>query len=189
MKAFFLNGLQGAGKGAQGMFLARLGFKQLVASEALEAAPEELKHEITSYVSAGQLVPDEITVRALTDYLEDVTNPGDNIVLDGYMRTPGQAEAMLEYLEKLGYEVTVFLLVLPDKEAMKRALERGRPDDTEAKLKVRFKGYYDHIGSVLATVVRRGYSIYTINTSGPAEGIHRMICKVGEVEVKEVVLK
>ncbi len=182
MQGFFFIGLQGAGKGAQGMLLKRLGFKQLVASEALEAAPNDLKHEITSYVSAGQLVPDEITVRALTDYLEDRTTPSDNIVLDGYMRTPGQAEAMLVYLEELGYDITVFVLVLPDAIALKRALDRGRPDDTEDKLKVRFQGYYDHIGSVLATVVRRGYSIHTVDTSGAAEQIHEKICRIAKLD-------
>ncbi len=187
MKAFFLIGLQGSGKGAQGILLKDRGFKQLVASDALEAAPDDLKHEITSCVSAGQLVPDEITVRALKNYLEDKTAHSDDIVLDGYMRTSGQAEAMLIYLEELRYDITVFILVLPDAEAFKRALQRGRLDDTEEKLKVRFRGYYDHIGSVLATVVRRGYTIHTVNTAGSAEQIHESICRIAKFETRQTV--
>ncbi|MCX6703653.1 MAG: nucleoside monophosphate kinase [Candidatus Zambryskibacteria bacterium] len=181
MRAFFLIGLQGSGKGVQGTLLTQIGFKQLVASKALESAPTDVKDEITSLVSAGQLVPDEITVRALTEYLEDKTTPSDDIVLDGYMRTPGQTDAMLTYLEKMGYDITVFVLVLPDEIAVRRALLRNRADDTPEKLKVRFKGYYDHIGSVLATVVRRGYSVHTVDTSGYPEHIFQSICKIARL--------
>ncbi len=181
MKAWFFNGLQGSGKGKQGEFLEALSFKRVVASEALaEKEKNDLSYqqEVNGYISSGLLVPDEITVNAIKDYLQDRTTPMDNIVLDGCMRTAGQAEGMIQYLEDMGYSITVFLFVLPEETAVERALLRRRKDDTPEKLKVRFKGYYDHLGSVLATVVQRGYSIHVINTAGTPESIHLEICKI-----------
>ncbi len=178
VKAVFLSGLQGSGKGMQGALLAKRGFKHLVASDALgfmQTEDDGFRNEVSAYVSGGILVPDDITLKALKGYLQAKTSPADNVILDGYMRTAPQADGMISYLQDMGYDIFVILLVLDEKTASERALLRGRKDDTPEKLKVRFQGYYDHIGSVLATVVKYGHSIHVVNTTGAPEGIHERI--------------
>lgn len=179
MKAVFLSGLQGSGKGVQGGMLAEKGFKHLIASDALgfmQSRDDSFRNEVSGFVSAGILVPDEITLKALKGYVEEKASPADNLVLDGYMRTATQADGMISYLQSLGYEILVVLLRVDEDTAFERALSRGRTDDTPEKLKVRFQGYYDHIGAVLAAIVQHGHSVHVVNTARSPQEIHEHIC-------------
>ena len=93
-------GAPGAGKGTQARLLQeRLKLPQISTGDmfrSLKEAQTPLAVEVRALMAAGQLVPDEVTMRVVK---ERTAQPDcrDGYILDGYPRTPAQA-AMLEQL-------------------------------------------------------------------------------------------
>lgn len=121
-------GPPGAGKGTQACLLeARRGLTHISTGDLLrEAMSEEtpLGEKARSYVEAGELVPDAV-VRKLAERAiaeEDY----DDFVLDGYPRTPRQAEWLTAFLEEHDAPLhAVLSLQVPD-EILVRRLSRRR---------------------------------------------------------------
>jgi adenylate kinase len=92
-----LLGAPGAGKGTQAPLLAaRLGIPVVATGDLFRAAVRDgtpLGQEARRYMDAGQLVPDEITVRLLLDRLCK-PDAGGGVILDGFPRTGVQAGAL-----------------------------------------------------------------------------------------------
>lgn len=115
MNVVVLLGAPGAGKGTQAPLLAeRLGIPVVATGDLFRAAVRDgtpLGVEARRYMDAGQLVPDEITVRLL---LERLGRPdaADGVILDGFPRTGVQAEALDVALA--GREAKVSAAVLVD---------------------------------------------------------------------------
>ena len=75
-----------------------------------------------SYISKGNLVPDEVTNDLVENRLceKDVQ---DGIILDGYPRTPNQAKRLDEMLAKKGKKVDLVIsLSTPEEEIIERVL-------------------------------------------------------------------
>ena len=93
-------GAPGAGKGTQARLLhERLNLPQISTGDmfrALKEAQTPLAAEVRGLMEAGQLVPDDLTVRVVR---ERTAQPDcrNGYILDGFPRTPAQA-AMLEKL-------------------------------------------------------------------------------------------
>lgn len=93
-------GAPGAGKGTQARLLqGRLSLPQISTGDmfrALKDAQSPLASEVRALMEAGQLVPDDVTIRVVRERTarDDCRN---GYILDGYPRTPAQA-AMLETL-------------------------------------------------------------------------------------------
>lgn len=86
-----------------------------------------------SYISKGQLVPDEVTIDLVKNRLkdEDVQN---GIILDGFPRTVKQAEVLDEILEKEGKKVdAVINLTTPEEEIIERIVSRRVCSNQECK--------------------------------------------------------
>ena len=109
-----LLGLPGAGKGTQAKVLAqRHGLLHVSTGDMFrEAAAEgsELGKRAQEYMSAGQLVPDEVTIGML---LERVARPdaAAGIMLDGFPRTIPQAEALDRALADGGTGIDAVLYI------------------------------------------------------------------------------
>jgi len=119
-----LLGAPGAGKGTQAPLLAdRLGIPVVATGDLFRAAVRDgtpLGMEARRYMDAGQLVPDEITVRLL---LERLGHPDAavGVILDGFPRTAVQAEALDEALDGRGARVSAAVLVdVPAEELIRR---------------------------------------------------------------------
>lgn len=93
-------GAPGAGKGTQARLLhERLNLPQISTGDmfrALKDAQTPLAAEVKALMAAGQLVPDNVTIRVVRERTaqDDCKN---GYILDGFPRTPAQA-AMLEQL-------------------------------------------------------------------------------------------
>lgn len=93
-------GAPGAGKGTQARLLhGRLNLPQVSTGDmfrALKDAQTPLAAEVRALMEAGQLVPDDVTIRVVRERTarDDCRN---GYILDGYPRTPAQA-SMLETL-------------------------------------------------------------------------------------------
>jgi adenylate kinase len=99
-KIIVLMGAPGAGKGTQARLLQeRLNLPQISTGDmfrALKDAHTPLAAEVRALMVAGQLVPDDVTIRVVRERTAQ-DDCRDGYILDGFPRTPAQA-AMLEKL-------------------------------------------------------------------------------------------
>lgn len=123
MKIIML-GAPGAGKGTQAKMIAKeYGIPHISTGDIFRANIKEgteLGKEAKTYMDAGQLVPDELTVKILLDRVakDDCKN---GYVLDGFPRTIPQAEVLDEALNKLGDKIDFAIDVdVPDENIVKR---------------------------------------------------------------------
>jgi len=107
-------GAPGAGKGTQAERLAELMHLPHISTGRLfrDAVSGELPlgSRVRSYVEAGSLVPDEVTVKVVDEriHMDDAIS---GAILDGFPRTCAQAEALDEILARHGEAVTAALYV------------------------------------------------------------------------------
>ncbi len=91
----------------------------------------ELGKLANTYISKGQLVPDEVTIDIVKDRLswEDSKN---GVILDGFPRTLEQAKALDEILMEQGKKVNVVPeLIVPDDVIIDRILNRATCSNKE----------------------------------------------------------
>jgi adenylate kinase len=124
MQVVILLGAPGAGKGTQAPLLAtRLGVPIVATGDLFRAAVRDgtpLGIEARHYMDAGQLVPDDITVRLLLDRLARADADG-GVILDGFPRTDVQARALDDALAGRDSAVRVAVLVdVPTEELIRR---------------------------------------------------------------------
>jgi adenylate kinase len=93
----------------------------------------EIGELINSYISKGNLVPDEIVLRMLKERLEepDVKN---GAILDGFIRTVAQAEAFDKMLEEKNDKIDIVVnLETPEDEILERIVNRRVCTNKECK--------------------------------------------------------
>lgn len=121
-------GAQGTGKGTvAGIISQKTGIEQLSTGEIFRKNIKEqtpLGIEANKYISKGNLVPDEITIPMVTEYLDsDISKNG--IILDGFPRTMNQAIKLDEILEQRGKKVDLVInLTTPKEEIIERLITR-----------------------------------------------------------------
>ncbi|TAK02947.1 MAG: adenylate kinase [Chloroflexota bacterium] len=109
-----LLGAPGAGKGTQAAVLRdRLGIPHVATGDlfrtALRAATP-IGLEAKAYMDAGQLVPDDVTIRMLEERLGR-PDAAAGAILDGFPRTAVQARALDAFLAARGGRVDAALLI------------------------------------------------------------------------------
>jgi adenylate kinase len=115
-KIIVLMGAPGAGKGTQARLLQeRLGLPQISTGDmfrALLKTETPLAEELRPILSAGALVPDELTIRVVR---ERTGQPDcrDGYVLDGFPRTPVQAEMLERLATEQGHTLCAALVDVP----------------------------------------------------------------------------
>jgi len=119
-----LLGPPGAGKGTQARMLAELaGVPQIASGDLLREAVRDgtaLGRQARSYMDRGELVPDELVVKLISERLaRPDARPG--FILDGFPRNAAQAEILATMLRQNGIAIdkTVAIMV-PDEEIVGR---------------------------------------------------------------------
>ncbi|MFI6371762.1 adenylate kinase [Streptomyces sp. NPDC050546] len=123
-----LVGPPGAGKGTQAAFLARnLSIPHISTGDLFRAnisQQTELGKLAKSYMDAGNLVPDEVTIAMAKDRMEQ-QDAENGFLLDGFPRNVSQAEALDELLETESMQLDAVLdLEVPEDEVVKRIAGR-----------------------------------------------------------------
>jgi adenylate kinase len=115
-KIVVLMGAPGAGKGTQARLLQeRHGLPQISTGDmfrALKNADTPLAREVQEIMSAGTLVPDDLTIRIV----QDRTNQDDcknGYILDGFPRTTAQAEKLEDLAKEQGHELQAISVDVP----------------------------------------------------------------------------
>lgn len=97
-----LLGAPGAGKGTQAEKIKEhYGMIHLSTGDLLRAAVKEgtdLGHLAKEYMDAGKLVPDDVILGIISDFLQE--HEGDGILFDGFPRTVAQAEGLDRLLQE-----------------------------------------------------------------------------------------
>lgn len=140
-----LVGPPGAGKGTQAARLAeRLDAPHISTGDIFRENMKnetELGQEAQRYVDAGDLVPDEVTVKMVKDRLAQ-PDAAEGFLLDGFPRNTAQAQELETVLGDLGQRLdAVLVFEVEDEELVKRLTSRGRSDDTEETIRHRQEVY------------------------------------------------
>ncbi len=176
-----LLGPPGAGKGTQAEFIAgRLGVPAISTGDIFRAnvsGQTELGRKAKTYMDAGELVPDEVTVAMVKGRLAE-PDAEAGFLLDGFPRTIAQAEQLRSSLSELGQSLDrVLELVVEEDELVRRLSGRRMLVDGEMVQRDDDK----------PETVRRRLHVYQEQTaplSGfyESEGLLARIDAIGEVE-------
>lgn len=147
-----LFGAPGSGKGTQSeKLIEKYGLHHISTGEVLRKHIKdgsELGKTADSYISKGQLIPDDLMIDILRDELEKIIKDSKGVIFDGFPRTIPQAEALEKMLEEMGVELHgVVGLEVPEAELVERMLQRGkqtgREDDNVETINNRLRVYHN----------------------------------------------
>lgn len=130
-------GAQGTGKGTVAGFISQeMGWPQISTGDIFRkniSEKTELGIIADSYISKGNLVPDEITVPLVKKRLAQ-PDAQEGAILDGFPRTLAQAEALDEMLAEVGKKVDLVInLTTPREEIIERMITRRVCTNQECK--------------------------------------------------------
>ena len=177
-------GAPGSGKGTQSkMIVERYGFDYISTGDMLRQAisqGSELGRTAKEYIDRGQLVPDDLIVRLIADFL-DGKHGSKGVIFDGFPRTLKQAEALKTMLNERGTDIHVLLdLQVEDEELVKRLLERGkisgRSDDNPETIKARLDVYHTQTAPLATYYIGEGKHV-AIKGIGRIEEIFERIAE------------
>lgn len=137
-----LMGLPGAGKGTQAEKIVEVyGIPHISTGDMFRAAIKEgteLGLKAKSYMDAGNLVPDEVTIGIVRERLsKEDCNKG--FLLDGFPRTVAQAEALESMLASLDRKLdSVIYVDVPKEELFERLTGRWVSPTSGASYHVKF---------------------------------------------------
>lgn len=132
------------------MIIKQYGLDHISTGDVLRAEIKEqteLGKIAESYISKGQLVPDELIIDMLAKVLDSKAN-SKGVIFDGFPRTIPQARALKKMLNERGTDVSVMLnLEVAEEELIQRLLKRGevsgRSDDNLETIKSRLDVYHN----------------------------------------------
>jgi len=143
-------GPPGAGKGTQSAkLLDNYNLTHLSTGDVFRSnikGETELGLLAKSYIDKGELVPDEVTIAMVKDFVQQHAD-STGFIFDGFPRTISQGEALSEILAEHNEKIDIVLaLEVDEDELVKRLLERGKisgraDDQDEGTIRNRFKEY------------------------------------------------
>jgi adenylate kinase len=159
-----LLGPQGSGKGTQAKRIqAEYGIPHIATGDMLRAAMAdgtELGRRVKPIVDSGQLVPDDLMIELIRERLGE-PDAEAGFVLDGFPRTPAQADALDAMLDEIDRGLSiVFEFQLSDDAATERLLRRseleGRADDEPEAIAKRLALYHEQTEPLVGHYRLRG---------------------------------
>jgi adenylate kinase len=198
-----LLGPPASGKGTQAKLLSqRLGLRHIATGDILREAIRQgtpAGQRAAPYVTSGQLVPDDLVNDIVRELFTGEQRP-DRFVMDGYPRTPAQADAFDQVLRQQGLPLdAVVQLIVDQDEIVRRVSGRRTCPKCQAPYHVTSKpprqpGVCDNDGTPLVQrdddredTVRRRLQLYDQNSSAlvahyDARGLLRRVEGQGNVE-------
>ena len=145
-----LFGPPGAGKGTQSQkIIDTFQLKHISTGDLFRkhlGEGTDLGKKAQSYMDNGKLVPDEVVIGMVDDFL-NANSDAKGFIFDGFPRTVAQAEALDELLKNRNTKIDqMIMLNVPEDELKRRLLERGKTsgradDQNEEKINVRIQEY------------------------------------------------
>lgn len=207
MKNLILVGAPGSGKGTQADLLVEQSGATHVSTGGLFREQIRSKSELgilaDSFISKGQLVPDEVTCAMLKKHLATL-DLSSGIILDGFPRTLSQAESLNTLFSEINLTLTAAVYIeVPEQELVSRLSSRRicpkcgatysltaqpgltrclhddsvlehRSDDMPAAVRVRLKAYQTQTHPLLEYYEKRK-KLLKIDGLGAVERVFREI--------------
>ena len=205
-------GKQGAGKGTQAVRLSRHYVVPHIATgdtfRAAVRSGSEFGQKARRYLDAGELVPDEVVIGMVRERLTRADASHRGFILDGFPRTVGQAEALMEMLHPRGVDV-VLNLEIGTAEVLTRLASRRvcedcganysvmdnpprvpeicdvcggdviqRDDDTEVAIRRRLELYEHETAPLIDWFDKRGLLATILGTGAPDEVTDRLVAEI-----------
>lgn len=179
MNNIVLFGPPGAGKGTQSEnIIEKYGLKHISTGDLFRkhlGEGTELGKKAQSYMDNGKLVPDDVVIGMVDDFLNAHTD-AKGFIFDGFPRTVAQAEALDTLLENHSTKINCMVMLdVPQGELKRRLLERGKTsgradDQNEEKINTRIQEYLNKTLPVAAFYEGQGKAA-KINGVGTIKGI------------------
>ena len=141
-----------------------------------------------NYMDAGNLVPDEVTIKMLESEVDK--NPqAEGFIFDGFPRTTIQAEALESFLKGKGTSISVMLaLNVSEEELIKRLLLRGkdsgRADDANEEVVANRIHVYNDQTAVVANFYSQQNKFQKVDGIGSVDEIFERLCSaIGNYKV------
>lgn len=188
-QTFVFYGLAGSGKGTQIKLLTDFlkakdgkiciyagtgeGFRKFLESGNYAASVAK------EYMLQGALVPDFLTNSIFTNMLVDSLDESKHLFTDGYPRNVAQSENFEQMMKFYKREnVKIIHIELPEEEAIKRNLLRGRADDTKEGMRKRIEEFKNNVlPSINYFKGKSGYEILIIKGEQSIGDVHQDIIK------------
>lgn len=144
-------GAPGSGKGTQSEKLTnKYELEHVSTGDMLRAEIEagtEFGRVADSYISKGNLIPDEVMTCKLNELMEK-RNGVKGFIFDGFPRTIAQGKALDNMMDDHDENITIVIsLEVEEDELISRILKRGevsgRSDDNRETVEMRLKIYYE----------------------------------------------
>ena len=144
-------GPPGSGKGTQSEKITdRYGLFHISTGDVLRKHIKdgtELGKTADSYISKGQLIPDQLMIDIMDSYLDANPESQNAVIFYGFPRKNPHAEALGKLLEKRGTAIDAVVgLEVDDEELTDRLVKRGamsgRSDDNPETIKKRLDVYH-----------------------------------------------
>lgn len=185
MLNIILCGAPGSGKGTQSQFIvdkyqvSHLSTGDLLRAEI--ARKSELGNQVNDIISRGELVPDEIMLALIENYMDQLPKDAKGIIFDGFPRTVNQAKELDKLLAKKGEKAVVIDLFVEEEELVDRLLNRGktsgRADDNLETIRKRLDVFHHQTQPVCAYYSEQG-QYYAIDGMGTMQEIFGKIDRV-----------
>ncbi|MCI9172799.1 adenylate kinase [uncultured Duncaniella sp.] len=181
----------GSGKGTQSeKLIDRYGLTHISTGEVLRreiANDTELGRIANSYISNGNLIPDDLMIRILDHEIQQLKPTAKGFIFDGFPRTIHQADELSAMLAKYGEKLhSVVGLEVPDEELTQRLIERGkvsgRSDDNADTIRKRLDVYHNTTSPLRDYYIREG-KYRKIHGLGSIDEIFERI--INEIEAPE----
>lgn len=181
----------GSGKGTQSeKLIDRYGLTHISTGEVLRreiADDTELGRIANSYISKGNLIPDDLMIRILDSEIQRLKPTAKGFIFDGFPRTIHQADELSAMLAKYGEKLhSVVGLEVPDEELTQRLIERGkvsgRSDDNADTIRKRLDVYHNTTSPLREYYIREG-KYRKIHGLGSIDEIFSRI--INEIEAPE----
>ena len=167
-RRLLLLGPPGAGKGTQADLLSKaLGIPHVSTGAMLRdhvSRGTELGKQAEAIIDAGDLVSDEIVVGMVEERLAE-SDAECGYLLDGFPRNVAQAEALDRVVGPGAFDA-IILVEVPEAELVKRALARGRSDDTAETVANRFAVYRSQTEPLVAHYRGSGRPVIAVEGVG-----------------------
>ena len=165
MLNFLIFGPPGSGKGTQSVKLAeKFNLAHLSTGDMLRAeiaAGTDLGKKMSSIMSKGELVPDEVVIEMIAGRIDNAKDCA-GFLFDGFPRTVAQTSALEKMLNERKMKIDSMLVLEVDHdELVKRLIARaelsGRPDDKDpAVIENRIDVYRDKTEPIINYCRERG---------------------------------
>jgi len=184
MVNFLIFGPPGSGKGTQSVKLAeKFNLMHLSTGDMLRAeiaSGTELGRKMSSIMSKGELVPDEVVIELIASKI-DATRNRAGFLFDGFPRTVAQTAELEKMLNERGMKIDSMLVLDVDhdelvKRLLLRADQSGRPDDKDLSvIECRIDVYKSKTEPIIDYCRKKG--IYKpVNGMGSIDEIFDRLC-------------